>query len=63
MAGPTVGIRDLERITLQDRFLIEWLVIIAVFLVLVVLLLRTGGCLLFLDCDGGVELSGHDRHQ
>ncbi|QEG33754.1 MMPL family transporter [Bythopirellula goksoeyrii] len=40
LAGPTVGIRDLERITLQDRFLIELLVIFAVLLVLVVLLRR-----------------------
>ncbi len=40
LAGPTVGIRDLERITLQDRYLIELLVIFAVLLVLVFLLRR-----------------------
>lgn len=40
LAGPTVGIRDLERITLHDRYLIELLVIFAVLLVLVILLRR-----------------------
>ena len=38
MTGPTVGIRDLERITLRDRLLIQCLVIIAVLLVLIILL-------------------------
>ncbi len=38
LAGPTVGIRDLENITLGDRTRIEVLVIIAVFVVILVLL-------------------------
>jgi len=38
LTGPTVGIRDLETVTLADRFRIELLVILAVFVVLLILL-------------------------
>ena len=38
LAGPTVGIRDLETVTLADRFRIEVLVVLAVFVVILVLL-------------------------
>jgi putative drug exporter of the RND superfamily len=38
LAGPTVGIRDLEIVTLADRFRIEVLVVLAVFVVILVLL-------------------------
>ena len=40
LMGPTAGIRDLEQITLADRERIQWLVAIAVWLVLLVLLRR-----------------------
>jgi putative drug exporter of the RND superfamily len=38
LAGPTVGIRDLETVTLADRWRIEVLVVLAVFVVILVLL-------------------------
>jgi RND superfamily putative drug exporter len=38
LAGSTVGIRDLEQVTLSDRWRIEVLVILAVFVVILVLL-------------------------
>jgi RND superfamily putative drug exporter len=40
LMGPTAGIRDLEQVTLADRRRIQWLVIIAVWLVLLALLRR-----------------------
>jgi RND superfamily putative drug exporter len=40
LMGPTAGIRDLEQITLADRRRIQWLVAIAVWLVLLALLRR-----------------------
>jgi RND superfamily putative drug exporter len=40
LMGPTAGIRDLEQITLADRWRIQWLVAIAVWLVLLALLRR-----------------------
>ncbi len=40
LMGPTAGIRDLEKITLADRLRIQWLVAIAVWLVLWILLRR-----------------------
>jgi len=44
MAGPTAGIRDLQRITLADRRRIQWLVAGAVLLVIVILLGRPLVC-------------------
>ena len=44
LTGPTPGIRDLERVTLADRYRIQWLVAGAVWLVLVVLLRRPVVC-------------------
>jgi RND superfamily putative drug exporter len=38
LAGPTVGIRDLETITLADRFRVEMMVVVAVFVVILILL-------------------------
>lgn len=44
LMGPTAGIRDLERVTLADRYRIQLLVAIAVWLVLVALLRRPLVC-------------------
>lgn len=45
LAGPTVGIRDLESITTSDRWRIQGLVTLAVFLVILLLLRKPAICL------------------
>ncbi len=44
LAGPAAGIRDLQTVTSRDRRMIQWLVPLAVFIVLVAILGRPGTC-------------------